>query len=59
MQLFAHACCCFCCLAQCRPPAAAHPAHTPPLPPPAQLVKAESDERLALGAGKPYERHLP
>lgn len=26
---------------------------------PMQLVKLESDERLALGAGKPYERHLP
>lgn len=36
---------------------------TPPPPPlpvvPVQLVKLESDERLALGAGKPYERHLP
>lgn len=25
----------------------------------AQLVKLEADERLALGAGKPYERHFP
>lgn len=24
-----------------------------------QLVKLETEERLALGAGKPYERHLP
>ncbi|PRW58608.1 cytochrome b-c1 complex subunit 7-2 [Chlorella sorokiniana] len=23
------------------------------------LVKLEADERLALGAGKPYERHFP
>lgn len=23
------------------------------------LVKLETEERLALGAGKPYERHLP
>ncbi|EFN59065.1 hypothetical protein CHLNCDRAFT_33822 [Chlorella variabilis] len=24
-----------------------------------ELVRLESDERLALGAGKPYERHFP
>ena len=24
-----------------------------------QLVKQEGDERLELGAGKPYERQLP
>lgn len=49
---------------RCRTGVAAEPAAhwpgPPPLPPrPPQLVKMEGEERLALGAGKPFERHLP
>jgi hypothetical protein len=47
------------CLLPCRLCKAAAHVTSFPLPAALQLVKLENDERLALGTGKAFERHLP